>query len=97
LNKSHITVNAEDELLASFCATKLRYFPFVYIPETAKAKDFKYECPCLWYCINIIESKSAAQSTALSKEFGDMVGRRLLVNNEKTLDLLYGLLAYLAW
>ncbi|CRG86500.1 hypothetical protein PISL3812_03506 [Talaromyces islandicus] len=96
-NKGHITVNSEDELLASFRTTKLRYFPFIHIPTTVKAKDFKYESPCLWHCITIIESKSASQSTALSKQFGDMVGHRLLVNNEKSLDLLYGLLAYLAW
>jgi hypothetical protein len=96
-NRLHLTINPEDELLASFRTTKLRYFPFIHIPATVKAKDFKYECPCLWHCITIIESKSAAQSTALSKQFGDMVGHKLLVNNEKSLDLLHGLLAYLAW
>lgn len=96
-NRPHITVTAEDELLASFRTTKLRYFPFIHIPATVKAKDLKYEYPCLWHCVTIIESKSAAQSTALSKQFGDIIGRRLLVNNEKSLDLLQGLLAYLAW
>lgn len=97
LNRPHINVNEQDELLASFRATKLRYFPFIHIPSKVKGKDFKNEYPCLWHCITIIESKSAAQSLALSKQFGDMVGRALLVNNEKSLDLLYGLLAYLAW
>lgn len=87
----------DDEILYSFYSERMPSFPFLHLPASVKASEFHVEYPTLWYCIIRIQSKSASQSTSSCKEICELIGRKLLVNNEKNLDILYGLLAYLAW
>jgi hypothetical protein len=88
---------AEDDNLKTFKAIKLKRFPFIILPESQTAQDLRQERPFLWLCIMAVSSKSSVQQIALEKELRTIIGRQLLLEGEKTLDLLLGVMTYIAW
>jgi hypothetical protein len=90
-------VAEEDDNLKTFEAIKLKRFPFIILPESQTAQDLRQEQPFLWLCIMAVSSKSSVQQIALEKELRTIIGRQLLLEGEKTLDLLLGVMTYIAW
>jgi hypothetical protein len=86
-----------EEYLKIFRTQKLKYFPFVYIPSTTSAQHLLQERPFLWLCIMTMSSNSISQQLALSNKIRHILGRKMLLEYEKNLDLLLGLLAYIGW
>ncbi|RAL02599.1 transcription factor domain-containing protein [Aspergillus ibericus CBS 121593] len=86
-----------DEVLHAFRTHRLQFLPLIYIPATMTARDLTQQSPFLWHCIAAVESKRAAFQAALCESIRKLAGRRLLVDCEKSLDLLQGVLVYLAW
>ena len=87
----------EDEALEIFRSQMLRTFPILVIPESMTAQQLRQDRPFLWLCIVAVSSKSSAQQLALGREVRRNIGQKLVLEGEKTLDLLLGLLVYLAW
>jgi len=85
-----------EEYLRTF-RQKLKYFPFVYIPSTTSAQHLLQERPFLWLCIMAMSTKSTSQQVALVNKIRHTLGRKMLFEFEKSLDLLLGLLAYIGW
>jgi hypothetical protein len=86
-----------DENLKTFRTCRLKHFPFINWPESVSSQELRQERPFLWFCIMAVSSKSSVQQMAFGEEIRSILGRQVLVESEKTLDLLLGLLTYLAW
>ncbi|KAE8139109.1 hypothetical protein BDV38DRAFT_269986 [Aspergillus pseudotamarii] len=61
------------------------------------AKDVKEQTPFLWRCIVAVQCKSPFRQSELCLNIREAAGKRLLVDCAKNLDLLQGVLVYLAW
>jgi hypothetical protein len=83
--------------LKTFKVTLLKHFPFITIPEPVNDQELRQERPFLWLCIMAVSSKSSVQHVALGKEIRTIIGRQLLLEGERHLDLLLGLLIYVSW
>ena len=86
-----------EEYLDIFRTQKSKHFPFIYIPSTTSAQQVFQERPFLWLCIMAMSSKSLSQQLALSNKIRNILAQQMLLENEKDLDLLLGLLAYIGW
>lgn len=75
----------------------LKHFPFLILPASTTAQGLRLERPFLWLCIMAISSKSSKQQMALGMEIRLALGRKLLLEGERSLDLLLGILTYAAW
>jgi hypothetical protein len=91
------TLASEEESLHTFRTQRLQFLPLIHIPATTTACDLKRQSPFLWRCITAVESKHAARQAALCVRIRELAGKRLLVDCDKSLDLLQGVLVYLAW
>ncbi|OJJ42171.1 hypothetical protein ASPZODRAFT_137445 [Penicilliopsis zonata CBS 506.65] len=91
------TLAREEESLHTFRTQRLQFLPLIHIPATTTARDLKRQSPFLWRCITAVESKDAARQAALCVRIRELAAKRLLVDCDKSLDLLQGVLVYLAW
>lgn len=86
-----------EECLTHFREFKLKYFPFVHIPSEMTAAELREVRPFLWLCIMSISTKSTARQKALAHEIRKTVAQVMLLESEKSIDLLVGLLIFLGW
>ncbi|KAJ5649729.1 uncharacterized protein N7484_003452 [Penicillium longicatenatum] len=91
------TLASEEESLHTFRTQRLQFLPLIHIPATTTVRDLKRQSPFLWRCITAVESKHTARQAALCVTIRELAGKRLLVDCDKSLDLLQGVLVYLAW
>jgi hypothetical protein len=89
-------VDAE-EYLINFRTCKLKYFPFIYIPSTTRAQQLRQERPFLWLCIMAVGSKSKSQQQILGSKIRQKIAHELVVQSERNVDLLLGILAFIGW
>ncbi|OTB18715.1 hypothetical protein K445DRAFT_314574 [Daldinia sp. EC12] len=87
---------AEDTLRV-FRDQFLPFFPFVYIPPDTTAAQLQRAKPFLWLNIRTICCKSQPRKSALSQKIREYLAQKMLVDLDRNLDLLLGLLAYLGW
>lgn len=87
----------EEELLQAFCRDKLYYFPFVNIPSGRSAQQLKQTSPFLWQCIAATQASNSVQQAQIAASIRETAARKLLVDCNKSVDLLQGLLVYAAW
>ena len=86
-----------EECLNNFRTRMTTYFPFVFIPESTTAHNLRRERPFLWICIMSVTSKSTVQQMALGKEIRIALGREIIVEGKNNLELLLGVLVFIAW
>ena len=87
----------EQGQLDSFRAGHLSWLPFVHSPISVSAAHIQRESPFLWHCIATTQCKNSTHQTALGANIKELIARKLLVDCDKSLDLLQGLLVWLAW
>ncbi|KAM5372836.1 hypothetical protein ACJZ2D_007293 [Fusarium nematophilum] len=75
----------------------LRNFPFMILPYDVTAEALRKERPFLWLCIMNITSMSVPQQLKLKDRIREEVATRVVVNHERSMDVLLGLITYLAW
>lgn len=75
----------------------LKNFPFMKMPSYKNPYDFRSQHPFLFLCIMAVTSRSTEQQVALGKEIRSILGRKIFVESERSLDLLFGLLVYSGW
>lgn len=73
------------------------YFPFIIVPESTTARELRRDRPFLWLCIMSIASRSTVQQKALATEIKITMGREILVEGRNNIDLLLGILVFVAW
>ena len=97
INCSEPSFDEAEECLNLFRTSMTTYFPFVNVSESTTARDLRRERPFLWLCIMSIASKSVIQQKRLGREVRITMGRDLLVECKNSIDLLMGLLVFVAW
>jgi hypothetical protein len=91
------TVSEAAECLRSFQTFKLKYFPCVYIPLDTTTQQLQQERPLLWLCIMRLGSKSASRQQLIAKKIRQLIAEAMVIESEKSIDLLLGLLVYVGW
>ncbi|KAK9319612.1 hypothetical protein V1517DRAFT_310580 [Lipomyces orientalis] len=80
-----------------FRKQKLKYFAFTYFPEDITAQQLRQERPFLWLCIMAISSTVVSKQLGLGRAIREIAGREILVEGERHLDLIMGLLCFVGW
>ena len=88
---------AADDCLHTFITYMSKCFPFVYLPPTVTAQQLRQERPFLFLCIMAISSKSASQQQILGDHVRQRLAQELLLNSNKSIDILQGLLTFVGW
>jgi hypothetical protein len=95
-----IDIDAEDaaRIVTLFRAQMACYFPFVIVDPGTSVLELQQAKPVVFAVIVLISSyHSTAQQKVLSENMLRYITEALLFREEKTLDLLQGLLVYGAW
>lgn len=83
--------------LEMFKRIHLSYMPFVSIPENTTAKELKDKRPFFFMCILACTHKVTLTRFAICDRIREVLGQKILVSNERSIDLLLGLITILAW
>jgi hypothetical protein len=86
-----------EENLITFRRAFIPFFPFVQIPTALSASDLRLEKPFLWLVIMSLTAKSATRQCAMGDTIRQIISRKVVAEHEKSLDILLGLICYLAW
>jgi hypothetical protein len=92
----NVTDAEADECLRRF-RSQLRCFPFVYLPEAITPAELRQSRPNLWMAILSVSTRSSSRQAALCRKIQRIIADRLVVQHERSLDLLLAMLAYLGW
>ncbi|KAI1160773.1 hypothetical protein F5B18DRAFT_631298 [Nemania serpens] len=87
---------------AQLCLNKFReetlaFFPFAYIPPHVTVVDIRKLYPFLWLNILSTTTTSHQRRISLGDQARNIVIQKIVVEREKSIDLLLGLLTYLGW
>lgn len=86
-----------DKMLQSY-QLRTVYFPFISIPENTSAEKVCQKWPFLLLSILVISSvDEPILQKSLDERFRKVLATRVVMQGEKSLDYLHGLLVYLAW
>jgi hypothetical protein len=97
IGKGIITYDKAEALLRGY-GTHAPNFPFIVFSPTVSLDFLRREKPFLLLSILTMASTSnQALQDLLEAELRETLGRKVIFNGEKSLDLLQGLLIYLAW
>ena len=99
-NGSHFDLPNQEGafLLLEFRTSMARQFPFVVIPPNSTSEILRAERPMLWKAILTAAScLKPSRQEAMGQELIEEFSTRLLLNSEKSLDLLQALLIHIAW
>lgn len=97
IERGIITYEKAESLLLSY-GTHAANFPFIVLSPDIPLDSLRYEKPFLLLAILTMTSTSNQQlQDQLEAELRESLGRKVIFNGEKSLDLLQGLLVYLAW
>ncbi|KAI1643070.1 uncharacterized protein F4817DRAFT_271618 [Daldinia loculata] len=86
-----------EDTLRMFKDQFLPFFPFVYIPPDTTAAQLQQAKPFLWLNIMTICCKSRPRKSALGQKIREYLAQKMLIDLDRNMDLLLGLLAYLGW
>ncbi|KIN06912.1 hypothetical protein OIDMADRAFT_150163 [Oidiodendron maius Zn] len=86
-----------EEYLETYRTKMVPYFPIVCISPNVMVGELKKERPFLFLVIRAICSKNLDRQAALVRDVKKVLGREMLLEGTKTLDLLLGILAFTAW
>lgn len=86
-----------EETLRMFKDQFLPFFPFIYITPDTTATQLQQRLPFLWLNIVTVCAKSQLKKTAFSQKIKEYLAQKIVVDLDRNIDLLLGLLAYLGW
>ncbi|OLN97615.1 hypothetical protein CCHL11_00954, partial [Colletotrichum chlorophyti] len=93
-----ITIEKAEESLSIYRTRMVPNFPFVPIDPSVTAKELHSQKPFLFWCImQAVVPLTAPVQTAVGDWVCQYVALHLVVNKEKSLDMLQALVVYLAW
>lgn len=87
-----------DRQLEIFRRAFVNYFPFVVVPPKVSVEALRNDNPFLFLCIMAVTSfEDPILQRRLGKEIKQQVCDRLVMGCEASMDLLQGLLVFVAW
>jgi hypothetical protein len=84
-------------LLERFRDESSLYFPFISVPKTTSADDFRRERPFTYLAIMAVSTIKYPQGSELGKVIIKQVAQRVFVDGERSIDLLLGVLTLAGW
>ncbi|TGO57741.1 hypothetical protein BCON_0062g00100 [Botryotinia convoluta] len=97
ISRCIISTKQAEEALKEF-ASRASAFPFVLLPPQASLESLRHERPIL--LLGILASTSQNNIPVqhlLESELRETISSRTIIHGEKSIDLLQGILLYLAW
>lgn len=89
---------AADRRLETFRRGFVNYFPFVIVPPKVSVEALRYDNPFLFLCIMAVTSfEDPILQRKLGQEIKKQICDRLVMGHEVSMDLLQGLLVFVAW
>lgn len=92
-----VTPFEAENILQRFRNGYLAMFPFVYIKPDTTPEELQQYRPFLWLNIRTVCEKSAPKMYAMGDYIRELMGRKVLVELERDMDVLLGLMVYLGW
>ena len=86
-----------EECLRFFRTRYLSFFPCIYISEPVTAEQLRAERPFLWLAIMTVACQAAHRQLALGDTMQHIVAQKTLIEHEKNMDLVNGLIIFLGW
>jgi len=86
-----------EEYLSTFRSRMLRDFAFIHIPPEMTAHQMRQDRPFLFRAIAAVATPSTQQKLMRGREFKRILAQTTLIENQSSIDLLLGLLTYVAW
>ncbi|KAH8668875.1 hypothetical protein BX600DRAFT_460872 [Xylariales sp. PMI_506] len=86
-----------ERILDTFKTYSRRFFPVVYFKPDISAVELQRDRPFLWLNIRATVSKSSEEAWALGEKIRRLLAHSAIVELDRELDLLLGLLIYLGW
>lgn len=83
--------------IRSFRTRYLDTFPCVYLPRTMTAEGLREEKPLLWFAITMVTCQSSSRQLAMGDTMQRIVAQKLVVEHEKSMDILLALLVFVGW
>lgn len=97
IDQGIISVEQAESLLYAY-HDMTSVFPYVFVPQDVSFADFRHEAPMLLHAILVTTSwRNRSLQLVLDREYLSLLSTRLIVEGQKNLDLLQGLLVYVAW
>ncbi|KAL4724853.1 hypothetical protein ACLX1H_008300 [Fusarium chlamydosporum] len=75
----------------------LKKFPCMVLPSDMTAAALRKEKPFLWLCIMNITSMSVEQQMKMKDRVRQEMATRIIINHERSMDCLQGLICYVCW
>ncbi|KAM6519451.1 hypothetical protein FALCPG4_013083 [Fusarium falciforme] len=88
---------AEAEVYLDKFRSWLPRFPFMVLPKDQTAENLRKEKPFLWLCIMNITTTSHPQQVKMKERIRQEAAQRVIVDHERSMDVLLGLVCYIAW
>lgn len=92
-----LSSSSAERRLQRFRTQHLTLFPMLRISEHETAQSFRLQRPFLWLNICAVCAGSVAEQCALGDKAREILAKRVVVDCDRDLDLLEGLLVYLNW
>ncbi|KAI1329048.1 hypothetical protein F5Y16DRAFT_367268 [Xylariaceae sp. FL0255] len=94
---SPISVAEAEEVLNTFRTKFIPFFPLAYLPPAMSAAQLANERPTFWRNIRTLCCKSPIKQLAMTQQFREELGYKLLGTGERTIDMLLSVLVCLGW
>ncbi|KAF3760415.1 hypothetical protein M406DRAFT_237312, partial [Cryphonectria parasitica EP155] len=92
-----LTPDEAEQNLVEFRAHYGSACPFVYLPPEVTSQQLLEEKPFTWLNIMAVTTKSLRQQQLMHGAVRQQLADEMVLANEKSIDLLYGLLIYISW
>ena len=90
-----ISAEAADQLLHTYGATT-PVLPFMILPPNVSLDYMRQERPCLLHAILVGSAQDQLQKR-LESDFRKTIAEQVIINSEKSLDMIQGIMIYIAW
>lgn len=83
--------------LSGFLSHHVFGCPFFYLAPSVTSQQLLEARPFMWFNIMTVMAKSVRQQHQMNTAIRHYIAEKMVLENEKGVDLLYGLLIYISW
>ncbi|OCK78662.1 hypothetical protein K432DRAFT_301475, partial [Lepidopterella palustris CBS 459.81] len=98
ITRGLLSIGDAENCVARYRAIKANLFPFVIIPSDWDTESFRCQAPFLFLAVLTAASENnPALQSSLAAQILSEVSRRVVIQSEKSLEILQGLLVHTCW
>ncbi|KAJ9165814.1 Transcriptional regulator WAR1 [Coniochaeta hoffmannii] len=91
------TQRQAEEQLALFRDRYLLCFPCIYLPPAMTSEQLREEKPFSWFTIMMMSCQTSSVQFGMGALWQKIVSQKIIIEHEKSIDLLQGMVIFLAW